>query len=269
LDAGASGRRSPGSRLRGSRRAVSTGHALRRAAVRPEPGSNIRCTNGVTRLLVLLAVPSLFAAAHVSGSARPVVSCESAIMLTEPARPSVERVLFDRVAVPPRDLLQVVRVGGRWPYWRKAGVLVRASSPLVTIAVPPAWRSRAALTWGDSGVVAALRFAPCSTHRWNAYAGGFYVRRPACIPLTVSVDGRTTEVRFGIGRRCERGSNGLTARRQRARPRCSRDVSPKHCAFNDNQTDARAKRARPDCRPKCLSAEASPTDRSDTMREPL
>jgi hypothetical protein len=126
-------------------------------------------------------------------------------MLMTPAKPSVERVLFRRVAVPPRELLQVSRVGGRWPYWRKAGLLVRANSPWVTISVPPAWRSRVAIEWGDSGIASSLRLAPCSTHTWNAYAGGFHVRKPACVPLIVRMQSRTTEVRFGIGRRC-RGS---------------------------------------------------------------
>jgi hypothetical protein len=37
----------------------------------------------------------------------------------------------------------------------------------------------------------------------NAYAGGFYLRAPsACLPLIFTVDGRSTSVRFGIGKRC-------------------------------------------------------------------
>jgi hypothetical protein len=156
----------------------------------------------VTKLLVVLAAPFLVAAVHVDRGGVPAVSCDSAIMLTEPATPTVERILFDRVAVPPRDLLQVARTAGPWPYWRKAGLLVRAGSPRVTISVPSAWRTRVAITWGDSGIVSALRFAPCSTHRWNAYAGGFYVRRPACVPLRVRVGSRAREIRFGVGRRC-------------------------------------------------------------------
>jgi hypothetical protein len=114
----------------------------------------------------------------------------------------VERVLFNRVAVPQRNLMQVVRVDGPLPYWRKAGLLVRANTPDVLIGVPAAWRSRAAITWGDSGTVRSLRIEPCATHRWNAYAGGFYVRRPACVPLVVRVGERATHVHFGVGRRC-------------------------------------------------------------------
>jgi hypothetical protein len=128
------------------------------------------------------------------------------VTFTDPRayRPTVERVLFGAVAVPQRDLLQVARVGGRLPYWRKAGLLVRGNARDVTISVPPAWRTRVAITWGDSGVVSSLRIAPCSTHRWNVYTGGFYVRKPACVPLVIRVGTRTTETRFAIGRPCVR-----------------------------------------------------------------
>jgi hypothetical protein len=166
-----------------------------------EPGGFGGRSLSVTKL-VLFALPLFVAAAHVDRGGSSTVTCESAIMVTEPVRPTVERVLFGRVAVPQRDLLQVVRVPGRQPYWRKAGMLVRADSPRVSVSVPAAWRSRVAIEWGDSGVVASLHFAACSTHRWNAYAGGFYVRRPACVPLIVRVARRATQVRFGIGRRC-------------------------------------------------------------------
>ena len=76
-------------------------------------------------------------------------------MLTKPATPTPnQRVLLGRVAVPQRGLVQVDHVGGRWPYWTKAGLLVRANSPPEAVSVPPAWRTRAAIEWGDSGVLA-------------------------------------------------------------------------------------------------------------------
>ena len=124
-------------------------------------------------------------------------------MLTKPAVPNPnERVLLGRVAVPKQTLVQVTRVGGRWPYWTKAGLMVRANSPHVTISVPRTWRTRVAIEWGDSGVVSSLRFAPCSTHTWNAYVGGFYLRKPACVHLIARVQSRATDVRVSIGRPC-------------------------------------------------------------------
>jgi hypothetical protein len=126
-------------------------------------------------------------------------------MFTTPPTPSSgERVLFGRVAVPPRYLPQVVSVSEEWPQWRKAGLLVRAGAKGVSISVPPKWRARVAIEWGDSGVVPALRIAACTRapYSWNVYTGGFHLRAPACVPLVVRVGKRSTTVRFGIGVRC-------------------------------------------------------------------
>jgi hypothetical protein len=117
------------------------------------------------------------------------------------------RVVLGVVSVPPAFLEQIVSSGNRqWPYWRKAGLVVRAGAPPVTVSVPRAWRTRAAITWGNStGIVHVVRVASCPAARsaWNAYAGGFYLRsRSACVPLRVTVAGRSAIVRFGLGRRC-------------------------------------------------------------------
>jgi len=126
-------------------------------------------------------------------------------MFTEPPKPSSgERVLFGRVAVPPRYLAQVVSVSGYWPYWRKAGLLVRAGTKRMSVTVPEPWRNRLAISWGDSGTVAALRIEPCTRppYKWNVYTGGFYPRASACVPLIIRVGTRSTTVHFGIGTRC-------------------------------------------------------------------
>jgi hypothetical protein len=117
------------------------------------------------------------------------------------------RLLLGFVSVAPAYLRQVVATRERpWAYWRKAGLVVRAGSPTVTVSVPTAWRKRAAITWGNNtGVVATLRIAGCkgAPTVGYAYAGGFLLRASsACVPLTFSVGGRSATVRFGIGRRC-------------------------------------------------------------------
>src|SRR5205809_3803204 len=56
---------------------------------------------------------------------------------------------------------------------------MRAGSESVTVSVPRAWRSRVAITWGNTtGIVQTLRIAGCGTDpsAGNAYAGGFYLR---------------------------------------------------------------------------------------------
>jgi len=118
------------------------------------------------------------------------------------------RLVLGAVSVPPAYLAQVVPTREtQWPYWRKAGLVVRAGGPPVSITVPPAWHERAAITWGygNTGVFASLRIAGCPGRgdRGFAYSGGFYLRRPsACLPLVFRVGTRSETVRFGIGRRC-------------------------------------------------------------------
>lgn len=95
---------------------------------------------------------------------------------------------------------------GRWRYWQKYGLAIRAGNQAVTISVPEAWRTRAAITWGvNVGIVSTLRLPGCpgGPGRWNTYAGGFYLRSSsACVPLVVETGGRSTEVHVGVGRRC-------------------------------------------------------------------
>lgn len=117
------------------------------------------------------------------------------------------RLVLGSLAVPPAYLRQIVRVqNGPWPYWRKAGLVVRAGAPAVTVTVPPAWRRRVGVTWGNrGGPVSALRIARCKGPATvgHAYAGGFFLgARASCVPLRFKVGTRSATVRFGLGRRC-------------------------------------------------------------------
>ena len=157
--------------------------------------------------LALLALPGLSAFASQSSSS-PTARCDSII---EPAGSFVwhpERVVLGVVAVPPAFIPQTVASGdGRWPYWSKSGLVVRANSRPVRVSVPRRWRQRAAIGWGNVDAVSALVIASCppssSLGRWNPYAGGFHLRsRAACVPLTFRIGSRSATVRFGVGTRC-------------------------------------------------------------------
>jgi len=78
----------------------------------------------------------------------------------------------------------------------------------VVVSVPRTWRNRVAIVWGNGGrVFHTLRFPPCGDDpgSGNAYAGGFFLRKPSgCVPLRFTVGERTTLVWFGIVRRCPR-----------------------------------------------------------------
>ena len=158
-------------------------------------------------LLLGLAPAAALAAGPASSPPVPTVLCNEIILHVNSGHAGGYRVVLGVVSVPPARLIQVVPSQSRpFGYWRKAGLVVRAGAPPVTVSVPAAWRSRAAITWGNStGIVGALRIASCpgAAGTWNAYAGGFYLRsRSACVPLRFSVGGRTRLVRFGLGHAC-------------------------------------------------------------------
>jgi hypothetical protein len=118
------------------------------------------------------------------------------------------RLVLGVISVPPAYLQQVVATRERpWAYWRKAGLVIRASGQPVSVNVPEGSRNRAAIIWGNGNYdpASSLRIAGCGSdpNVGNAYPGGFYLRsRSACIPLTFHVGRRSATIRFGIGRRC-------------------------------------------------------------------
>jgi hypothetical protein len=119
------------------------------------------------------------------------------------------RLVLGVVSVPPVHREQVIR-NGEWPWWPyffKAGLIVRASRQSVVVSVPRAWRRRAAIAWGygSHGVFSSLRIAGCRAlpTQGFAYSGGFYLRSaPACVPLIFRVGRQSATVWFGLGRRC-------------------------------------------------------------------
>jgi hypothetical protein len=162
------------------------------------------------RSAALLALAALIVGAARAAPSLPprTVPCDEIILRVRSGQAGGYRVVLGVVSVPPAYLQQVVTSGGQtWPYWRKAGLVVRGGSPPVSVTVPRAWRNRAAVTWGNAtGIVRGVRIASCpasTQKRWNAYAGGFYLRsRSACVPLRFRVGARSATVRFGLGRRC-------------------------------------------------------------------
>jgi hypothetical protein len=116
------------------------------------------------------------------------------------------RTVLGAISVPPAYLQQIVNTGERpWPYWRKAGLVVRADGRPVTVSVPTRWRDRLRIAWGNAdGVFTSIRFSGCTAGPdiGQAFAGGFVLRAPACVPLVFRVGERSATVRFGLGRRC-------------------------------------------------------------------
>jgi hypothetical protein len=158
-------------------------------------------------LLVLALAASGGAAASARSANVVTVGCDQIIATAKTGHDAGYRVVLGVVSAPPATLPGVVHVPelSPFPYWRKAGIVIRAGRTPVTVSVPKAWRRRVRIGWGNPASPASVvRFAACPSPRtWNAYAGGFYLRaRSACVPLAFAVGGRRATLRFGLGQHC-------------------------------------------------------------------
>jgi len=164
-------------------------------------------------LAVSLSVAAAAAAHGTTG--RAVVSCDAAI--SQGSTPSSDRrttrLVLGRVWLPKTsnviDLAPVRAGEDRFAKW---GIEVRAGSPIV-LAVPAGWRRTYSLEFGSRDGAAVRRVrdgaASVTVHacagllgRWSRYAGGYELRRGACVPLIVRAGGRSLRIRLSLGRRC-------------------------------------------------------------------
>jgi hypothetical protein len=130
------------------------------------------------------------------------VAC--AHVIDRPASPRADlEVVLDAVALP-TGVLEPVASGEPGWLFAKRGLLVRAGVAVrVEVAAEAAGRAR--IGWGspaEAGPVA--RVPACGGSGWIAFAGGYTVDAPACVPLTVQARGRTASVRVGVGVACGR-----------------------------------------------------------------
>jgi hypothetical protein len=87
--------------------------------------------------------------------------------------------------------------------WAETGLLVRADSAF-ELAVPPERRERLSIGWGSPvRRTWDLTVPGCDGQSdWLAFAGGFWVRDPDCMPLIVRRGEREALVLIGIGAPC-------------------------------------------------------------------
>jgi hypothetical protein len=170
------------------------------------------CWNGPKGSLLPASFTFRVRSRAIAGIARLSVvrSCGEAVDLPAQGPPN-RRLLFDRVAVPPvRFVHRPVYFPSRQkplPYFAKFGLFLRDREDPIELAVPEPWRDRFAISWGDYGPQQAsvVRIFGCtSTRRWVAYPGGFYVRKPACVPLLVRSGGKSTRIWIAMGTACGR-----------------------------------------------------------------
>lgn len=91
----------------------------------------------------------------------------------------------------------------------KAGLFVRTGTTF-ELVVPDEAKDMVSIGWDGNGVIYPSRrvtvSCPASTSpsgwTWLVYPGGFWVPRPACIPLVVRANGKEQRVPVGIGTPC-------------------------------------------------------------------
>ena len=97
-----------------------------------------------------------------------------------------------------------------FPYWSKLPIFIRAGGRPFTIEIAPTWRgARNGLGQArgrEAGDRAWRAVVPCPggdrSSVWLAYPGGFYVERPACVPIVITIGAKRYRARVPLGRAC-------------------------------------------------------------------
>ncbi|GID29576.1 hypothetical protein [Paractinoplanes brasiliensis] len=102
----------------------------------------------------------------------------------------------------PTARLQVAESGEPGRLFAKAGLLVRAGTP-VELTVDPSARG-VTIGWGSPGPeVTTISVPACPDAKgWLAFAGGYHVPEPMCVPLIVRANGREARARVRVGADC-------------------------------------------------------------------
>ena len=86
----------------------------------------------------------------------------------------------------------------------KTGLLIRPGATFELI-VPDAFTSRLSIGWGSPGIPShRVLVDNCADTggAWLAYAGGYWIDSPGCVPVIVSAGGKQQEVHIGVGTAC-------------------------------------------------------------------
>lgn len=151
------------------------------------------------------AVPTTAATSPPAGTASPgsgpAIPCEHDLGGTAPD-PDWGRLVLDAVAIPTFQMVPAETIEPGWLY-AKDGLQVRAGTP-VDISVAPEAAAWARIGWGSPGPKGTTIHVPACPSRsgWLAFAGGYWVREPRCLPLIVEVGGRRERVSVSVGAAC-------------------------------------------------------------------
>jgi hypothetical protein len=99
----------------------------------------------------------------------------------------------------------------RFPYSSRLPLFIRAGGRAFTIEIAATWHRPAGMAWDRRGdakpkIARGVRVVPCpggdKLSVWLAYPGGFYVARPACVPLVITIGTMRYRARVPLGRAC-------------------------------------------------------------------
>ena len=142
-------------------------------------------------------------------AAESVLDCGNAIDGNAPVAPF--QVVLGVVALPISPgypALQTSLSGdGNGPLrlFAKTGLVIRPGTTFELI-VPARFTNRLSIGWGSPGTpshrVVVSNCASMGGGGWLAYAGGYWIDHPACVPIIVRAGGRQQQVHIGVGTAC-------------------------------------------------------------------
>jgi len=126
--------------------------------------------------------------------------------------PSYFEKVLDVVALPTSSkaaALQTGRTGDPDPAVRlfaKTGLVIKAGTKFEMV-VPDEAKDMVSIGWGGTPSTRSRRVtvscsARASSSAWQVYVGGYWVPRPACVPLIVRAGGKEQRVLIGLGTPC-------------------------------------------------------------------
>ncbi|MCW2936060.1 MAG: hypothetical protein JWM19_7022 [Actinomycetia bacterium] len=86
----------------------------------------------------------------------------------------------------------------------KAGLVIRPGTTFELI-VPGRFTSRLSMGWGAPGTPShRILVGNCASTGggWLAYAGGYWIDHPACVPIIIRAGGKQQQVHIGVGTAC-------------------------------------------------------------------
>ena len=98
-----------------------------------------------------------------------------------------------------------------FPFWSQLPIFIRAGGRAFTIEIAATWHERAGMAWDSRGdarpaIARGVRVVPCpggdGASVWLAYPGGFYVAKPACLPIVIAIGTKRYTARVPLGRAC-------------------------------------------------------------------